>query len=258
MRSVNDFSDLNVNQNIDLMDTISYGFKKAFSNWKLWLVGSFLFLLSFFVLGGVAGFVSASNNGNEDSSVMIVQVIVQVLAFFITPFIIGLALHEYSNQSTRLTDAKKMIDYVNCLKVNAVLYLISIAVLGVIAMIGSITFLAPVLTDNTIDIENNATPLIGLMLLIIGLMIVSFFIAPLFMFDAWLAADKSTSIKESIVQGFNIGKKHYTTIILWYLTFSILSFILTVITLGLASIVIIPAVYLSQAYLYKQIIELEK
>lgn len=246
MKNVEDFSEINMNNNVDMMDTIGYGFKKTFSNWKLWIISSLLLILVFGVLGGISSVISTNiNDGTMSTGLNVIDFIPLLISFFISPIIIGLALHEIDYPETKISDFNKNINYVNCLIVTFILYVIVFAIIGIFSVISSATFLSP---DSGISFMT----IIGVM---IGIMLVSLFASPFFMFITWFAADKkeNDSIKESFIQGFNTGKKHYTTILLWYLTISILSFFATIFTLGFAVIIIMPASCISQAYLYRQL-----
>lgn len=256
MRSVSDFENLNSDNNIDLMNTISYGFRKTFDNAKLWIIGSIILFFGYAILSGVVNYTTAST-GEVNGYYTTIQLIPFLITFFLTPIIIGLALYEFDNDNAKFSDINKNIDYVNCLKVSGILYVVGLAIIGIISMVSSYTFLAPLTSSDTVDLNDNSTPLILFGVLFIVVLLVSFFVSPFFMFTTWLAADKKTTVKESFVQGFEIGKKHYTTILLWSLTLTILSIMVSLITLGLAMIIIMPALYLSEAFLYRQILESE-
>lgn len=257
MRSVSDFENLNSDNNIDLMNTINYGFRKTFDNAKLWIIGSVILFFGYFILSGVISYIP-NNTDEMNGFYFTIQLIPFLITFFLTPIIIGLSLYEFDNDNAKFSDINKNIDYVNCLKVSGILYVVGLAIIGIISMVSSYIFLSPLTSSSdTVNLNDNSTPLILFGVLFIVVLLISFFVSPFFMFTTWLAADKKTTVKESFVQGFEIGKKHYITILLWSLTLTILSVIVSIITLGLAMIIIMPALYLSEAFLYRQIVKEE-
>jgi len=255
MPNIQGFENLQKNDNIDLMEVISYGFSAVFKKWKLWIIGSFLL---FFISGALSG-LSTINGANNSNIQVFLQMLMILISFLITPAIISLALQQHDNDTVKISEIKNTIDYPKCLKTNGIIYIMGMIITGIFSLIGSLTFLSPLMDNTNFNNDQITTALIWCIICAGILIIISIFISPLISFSLWIAADKDLdlNVQESFITAYNIGKNHYTTIVLWIFTFIIFSIITSILTFGIALIIIVPAIYLSQAKLYDELLTIE-
>lgn len=82
-----------------------------------------------------------------------------------------------------------------------------------------------------------------------------FLLTPFIMFWAYYAADGKGGVGYCITEGIKAGKRHYSSLIIYTLLSALASAVIGF-TLGLATIVILPVLLISQAHLYQQNINL--
>lgn len=220
-----------------------YGFKQTFANWKVWVpVGALLVLLP--ALLSLIPFV-----GN----------LVPLATLFFYPFIYSFALLQTLSRQWKF-DGVKSPTYGQTLGMSVVVGLVNVAITLLVFVIAAMLFggdfLEAMRSLDPVAIEDDPmalAPIIGSVLSMIGItMLVMFFITPLFVFQAWYAADNAGTFGSAFSEGFRANTRNYGQLLLYYLIYVLLTVVI-VITLGLAAIVVVPAGILALAYAYRQV-----
>ncbi|AWB84929.1 hypothetical protein [Corynebacterium liangguodongii] len=228
---------------IDVMQAWAFGFKQTFANWKVWVPVGLIFALLPAALGlfvtPLAGFV-------------------QFAFLFAYPVVYSLALLQTLNRNWKF-DGVNSPTYGTTLGMIILVGLIyGFAIL--IPIFGSLPFFAVNLADtlqglDPAQIESDPTvlmPLAGAILGILGIaLVVSFLLAPLFVFQVWYAADNADTFGGSFSQGFRAGARNYGQLLLFYLLYGVMMFV-SLFTLGIATVILMPAYTLALAFAYRQ------
>ena len=235
---------------VSAVDAVSWAFRAVFGNWKLWILGPLaLFVLSIIiaaVAGGIIGAI-ASDTGQASIGTAVPQLISSVLSLVLSLVIMRLALFQIDDSRTGWGYLFKNVRWwqplVIMLVIGAVSMFIVFSVVG-----GTVTGL---LGDAENLTEEEAVAAVLSVMGIMGvLLVISFFIQPLFSLMQWFAAD-GDGVGEAVKNGFKAGKDNYGQMLL----LAILNFFIIVagfLLLGIGLIVAYPVTLLAQAHMFRQ------
>ena len=235
---------------VSAVDAVSWAFRAVFGNWKLWILGPLaLFVLSIIiaaVAGGIIG-ANASDTGQASIGTVVPQLISSVLSLVLSLVIMRLALFQIDDSRTDwgyvFKDVRWWQPLVIMLVIGAVTSLIGFAAIG-----GTVYGL---LSDAENMSEDEAVAAVLSVLGIMGvILLISFFIQPLFSLMQWFAAD-GDSVGDAVKKGFQAGKNNYGQLLL----LAILNFFIAIggfLLLGIGLIVAYPVTLLAQAHLFRQ------
>ena len=118
------------NGQLQIFSAIGFGFKRTFSNGKLWLLGALAFLALSVVLGFIAGAFNApvSTNGSMQIGTDIASNIVGLLTLLLMPFLYRLATHEVDTRATGWSSIGKDVHYWPAIAITVILWLISLVI----------------------------------------------------------------------------------------------------------------------------------
>ena len=235
---------------VSAVDAVSWAFRTVFSNWKLWILGS----LALFALGIVFVVIAAGINAAGDSSTgqatagsLVSQLVSTVLSLVLSLVVMRLALFQIDDARTGWGYLFKNVRWwqplVIMLVIGAVTSLIVFSVVGgtVKGLLGD----AENLTE-----EEAVAAVLSVMGIMGVLLVISFFIQPLFSLMQWFAAD-GDGVGEAVKNGFKAGKDNYGQMLL----LAILNFFIIVagfLLLGIGLIVADRVTLLAQAHLFRQ------
>ncbi|ACP33066.1 hypothetical protein [Corynebacterium aurimucosum] len=241
---------------VSAIEAIKWGFKAALSNALLWVLGAVVvFAIQFVPQIGIS--VGAQNADGAETSVMVdlFSFAVSILSFVIALVVYRLAYREIDKPSPTWGTLFQGVRWVPPLVVNIVLGILGAIVL-VIVIVGlfmvGLGGVAGVDLQNPEQLsENDIFALVGSIFGgVIIVMLIALFIQPFFTLMPWLAAD-SSSVGEAFSQGLKLGKENYGHILLFIVLSGLMAFA-SLITLGLALIIIAPALQLATAHLCRQ------
>ena len=240
---------------VSAMEAIKWGFKAALGNAVVWLVGAVVYFLVMFVPQFAVGFAVSDNEEAMGVASQGMSWLTGILSLFVWIVVYRLAYREIDKPSPSWGDLFQGVRWVPPLVVNIVL-----GVLGTIVFAAVVVGLVVVGVGggSSINWENPTDAEMGKIMGIIGaifgilvlVLLAWLFIQPFFTLMPWLAADTS-SIGESFSKGLSLGKENYGHILL-FLVLQGLLYAASMLTLGLALIIIGPAMALATAHLCRQ------
>ena len=241
---------------VSAIEAIKWGFKAALGNALLWVLGAVVVLAIQFVPQiGIS--VGAQNADGAETSVMLdlFSFALSILSFVISLVVYRLAYREIDKPSPTWGTLFQGVRWVPPLVVNLVLgVLVAISIVIVVVVL----FVVGLGGVSSMDLQNpeqlSQSDVFALVGSIFGgllvVMLIALFIQPFFTLMPWLAADTS-SIGEAFSQGLKLGKENYSHLLLFIVLSGLLGFA-SLITLGLALIIIAPALQLATAHLCRQ------
>ncbi len=241
---------------VSAIEAIKWGFKAALGNAILWVLGAVVvFLVQLVPQIGIS--FGEQNADGAASSVMVnlFSFAVTVLSFVISLVVYRLAYREIDKPSPTWGTLFQGVRWVPPLVVNIVLGILAAIVLVIVfvalLMVGLGGAAGMDLQNPEQLSENDILALVGSIFGgVIIVMLIALFIQPFFTLMPWLAAD-SSSIGEAFSQGLKLGKENYGHILLFIVLSGLMAFA-PLITLGLALIIIAPALQLATAHLCRQ------
>ena len=241
---------------VSAIEAIKWGFGAALKNPVLWILGAFVVGIVQVVPQISLSIVQQNGDSVETGlTVNFLSLLVSILALVISLIVYHLAYREIDTPKPTWGTLFQGIRWVQPLVVNLVL-----GVLAAVAMVIAIVAIfvlgfggAAATGSGSIEQleEGQVLALVGSVfggLIVVAL--IALFIQPFFTLMPWLAADTS-SIGEAFSQGLKLGKQNYSHILLLLVLSGLLA-AASVITLGLALVVIGPALQLATAHLCRQ------
>lgn len=241
---------------VSAIEAIKWGFKAALGNALLWVLGAVVvFAIQFVPQIGIS--VGAQSADGAETSVMLdlFSFAVSILSFVIALVVYRLAYREIDKPSPTWGTLFQGVRWVPPLVVNLVLGVLAAIAIVIVVVVLFVVGLGGV---SATDLQNpeqlSESDVFALVGSIFGgllvVMLIALFIQPFFTLMPWLAADTS-SIGEAFSQGLKLGKENYSHILLFIVLSGLLGFA-SLITLGLALIIIAPALQLATAHLCRQ------
>lgn len=244
---------------LQVFSAIGFGFKRTFSNAKLWLLGSFAFIVFSMIVGGIVGAIfgdAAAQNGGVQVGLDPADNIVSLISLALMPFVYRLATKEVDSRSTGWSTLGKDVHFFPALAITFILWLLSfvLSYFVVTVILGSFVSQIEAAGSDEAEIYNVVAANIGsilgtLMLIMVGVLLVT----PLYQLMVWYAADGRAGIGQSIVQGLQSGAANYFRLIGFNIAISVVMVFITLVTLGLGMIIALPVYLLAQAHAYRQI-----
>ncbi|HCJ68155.1 MAG: hypothetical protein ACTIKY_02410 [Corynebacterium casei] len=245
---------------LQVFSAIGFGFKRTFSNAKLWLLGSLAFIVVSFILGGIVGAIfgndAGQTGGGFELGTDLAGNIVSLISLALMPFVYRLATKEVDSRSTGWSALGKDVYYFPTLAITFILSLISLVFSFFVVTVILGSFFAQLEAAGTDEVEfyNSLAANIGTFLGILMLIMVGYLlVTPLYQLMVWYAADGRAGIGQSIVQGFRSGAANYFRLIGFNIAISVVMVFITLVTLGLGMIIALPVYLLAQAHAYRQI-----
>lgn len=233
---------------INIGDAIGWGFKAAFSNWKLWILGALAFGVVIGLISVIAGAIAGST-GNYDpqnpfgAGQIIPQILSGILGFVISLIIYRLALRQIDEANAGWGDIGKDVRWGPTLAVMLIIGVVSSIICVIVA---SVLGVWAANTNPVTDAQLAAA--VGKMLGGLALlMLASLLLSPLYYLMAWYAADGRAGVGGSIREGFRAGKRNYSPL----LGLSLLTGLISFITLPVGFLTY-PAILLAMAHGYRQ------
>ena len=236
---------------INFMEAIKWGVATTFKKPGIWILGSIIYLAAALFFSVASSLLSTVNNPDTTTSIWstVVNIISCVLVLLVTPFILRLAIHQVDEkENISWKFVKKDTHFATTLAVLATLGLISGLIISLFVLIIMATIPD---SSNPEDVSN--TVVFALMALVLAYAIITVFVTPLFTLMQWFAAEGRTGYRDSFIAGFQAGRINYWSLLGFQIVAGVLGAIFMVCTLGIGAIIYVPAVYLAEAHIYRQI-----
>ena len=235
---------------VSAIDAVSWAFRTAFGNWKLWILGTLLagvLGVVFFAISGGVGAATASADGDLTASSTIMQIISWVIGIVLTLALMRLALFQIDDSRTGWGYLFKNVRWWQPLVIMVVIGVVA-GLISFVAVRGSAEGLAG--NAEQLSDEEAFAAVMGMLGVMAVISLISFFIQPFFSLMQWFAAD-GDSVGDAVKKGFQAGKNNYGQMLL----LAILNFFIIVagfLLLGIGLIVAYPVTLLAQAHMYRQ------
>ena len=207
------------NGKLQVFNAIGFGFKRTFSNAKLWLLGSLAFVIFFLIIGGIVGVFFGPDYSQTSGSVQVgtdwASNIVGLISLLLMPFIYRLATKEVDSRATGWASIGKDVHYFPTIIITLILW--------AVGMVFSFLFIDQILgrfiaeveaagTDDTAVYNAMAENLGGFLGASLLILIGSVLLSPLYQLMVWYAADGRGGIGQAISQGLKTGVSNYFTV----------------------------------------------
>lgn len=240
---------------VSAVEAIKWGFKATLKNPLLWILGAVV--VGLIQLVSQAGVNAAQNAEGDGVSVVfdLLSFVTSILSLVIGLVVYRLAYREIDTPKPTWGTLFHGVRWVQPLVVGLVLGLLGALAIFVVVLIAILVGFGSL---EGLDVQNVDELSEGQMMTLVGsvlgllfvVFLVALFIQPFFVLMPWLAADTS-SIGEAFSKGLKLGKDNYGHLLL-LMVLSGLLFAASIITLGLALVVIAPAMQLATAHLCRQ------
>lgn len=244
---------------LQVFKAIGFGFKRTFTNAKLWLLGSVAFLLVFMVLGAIIGMIApapAQADGTFQVGTDWASSITGVISLALMPFIYRLATMEVDTRDNGWGKIGKDVHFLPTLGILLVMWLVGIVVSVVfteVAFGGILSALEAAGTNEDAIMQafvDHAGAAFGGLLLF---MIIVLCATPFYQLMPWYAADGRAGVIGSITNGCQNGAVNFLPLLGFNIAMGFLMVVITIFTLGLGMFIVMPVYLLAQAHAYRQI-----
>lgn len=236
---------------INFMESIKWGVTTTFKKPGIWILGSIIYLAVVLFFSLASSLLSTVDNPDATTSIWstAVNVIACILIILVTPFILRLAIHQVDeNENISWKFVKKDTHFATTIAVLATIGL----VVGVVLSLFTLIIIATIPESSNPEDVNGAVAL-ALLAVILASAIISVLVTPLYTLMQWFAAEGRTGYRDSFVAGFQAGRINYWSLLGFQIVASVLGALFIVCTLGIGTIIYVPAVYLAEAHIYRQI-----
>lgn len=237
---------------VSITESIAWGFRAVFSGWQVWVLGTLAMLVVVGVLGGI-GVAADINSGSETGSAVgfVINSLVNFGMLFLMPLVYNLALGHVSRGRVDWGMLKENLNYLPTLGMSVVVSAVVGILVAVILVPGLLLTVFSAASTSTGD-DLPAGALIGLGVVMLLVLLVGLIAGPLTALWTWVVADRRASFGAAIGVGFRAGLKNFFPLLGLSILLGLITFVLTLITFGLALLVVMPASYNAQAHAYRQ------
>ncbi|MER0092709.1 hypothetical protein [Corynebacterium sp. KPL2838] len=229
------------------IDSISWGFRTVFKNWKLWILGSLLVGVIAIAFSIVGMAVAPAEGADASSGGVIVQIVSYVIMAVVTLLVMRLALFQIDDPRTGWSYVGKDVRWWQPLAIMIIIGIITSIVMFI--FVGGSIFLGPDAGADATE-EEALEAIAGFFGVLAVVTLIGLFIQPLYMLMQWFAAD-GDGVGQAIKNGFKAGKGNYGQLLL----LTVLNALIVIaggILLLVGLIVAVPVTLLSTAYLFRQ------
>lgn len=219
---------------VSMGGAISNGFHVVFSNKRLWLLFSAGIILINIILSIMPAMMA--NDVGDDAHNLTTPVVIAQFVAIIVNFAAGLIA--YRALLKDIDAPKATFEHLGLPKNAGGVILASL----IPAIIMGIIYAA------TISLADGAP------FIIVILMIASVLVTPLYTLAKWLLVDgRVSNLGDAFREAYRLGKNNYGSLLGFAIIVPILVVIMTIFTLGIASIIVLPFTYAAEGALYRRI-----
>lgn len=240
------------------VEAVSWAFRTVFRNWQIWLLGALvagvltvaLSLIIDLAFGGASGGLAYQDGLAYQGTRLLFMILAQALGIVIYAG----ALRQVDRAKITWGDFTRDINFGPAFGVAIVIQIASGLLLAAVLLfffIGGNDIVVSQMAsqDELLAALSSLFAALGIVLLL------ALLVAPLTMFMVWFALDRRTGFAGAFGAGFRAGARNYLPLLLFNLVAGLASTILAVMTFGVALIVLVPALLLAQAHMFRQAAE---
>ena len=233
---------------VRVFEALGWGFKAAFSNWKLWILGGLaVFGLAIFaiVLSAVLLPTSQEMTASGTGFNVLFTLVVVVLSVIVQFIGYRLVLRQIDNPHAQWSEVGKGVPWGTMIVVSLIIGAIFFA----LSCVAVLLLLVPVLTGASGPTPDELTARTFFLVLgLYGLIIVaSLLIAPFFSLILWYACDGREGIGGSMTKGFKNAARNYLPLLGLSVLIGLINGFFFI-----AGFITIPATYLAMGHAYRQ------
>ncbi|MDR7329506.1 hypothetical protein [Corynebacterium guangdongense] len=241
---------------IDVMRAISWGFRQAYRNWPVWILGVLVFMAFSGLAGAIGGLVGTPGvNGAGMAVSSVLNVLVSLALVAVGVFALRGALHQVDEPGMGWGHFTRDVNFWPTLLLQFIIGLLTTALMALVAggiLLGSVDqFADPTALDLATEAELAAwlAALVGALALVL---LVSVLLNPLVVFMPYYLVERRADLLGSVREGFRAGIRNYLRLLLTYAAAGVLAVLAVVLTFGVAAIFLVGPWYLAQAHMYRQ------
>lgn len=233
---------------VDVMKAVTWAFSATFKNWTVWILGALAFFAAIVVVSMAISIATVASSGGEAATNPFLSLLSGLLGMAVSLV--------FYNAATRQLDRQKIGwgDFFRGMNAGPLIgFLLLNTVLGLLIM-----SLAELVTTGSVQTLTGAEPstnwedLSRLLLGQLGATLISLLIAPLMVFIPYYLADRRAGFVDAIRLGISAGARNYGKLLLAMFLMGLVGALAVIVTLGLGVLVVLPAVILTYAHLYRQ------
>lgn len=237
------------------MEAVGWAFRTVFRNPLIWILGALLIGVASVALSMSVDFAFGGLPGSTDYQMsvgyQIIQLLMVILVQALGIFIYHGALKQVEQRKIGLGDFFGNVNFWPAFGVAMVIQVLA----GVLftAVLVPLILGGNDIANMEMASQDEAMAFLAKIFFALGVvLLISLLLAPLTMFMVWFAVDRRASFGGSFGAGFRAGARNFLPLLVYNFVAGLVAVILAVITFGLAMPVIIPALLLAQAYMYRQ------
>lgn len=241
---------------IDVMRAISWGFRQAYRNWHVWILGTLAVMAFSGVVGAIGGLVGTPGvNGTGMAVSAVLNVLASLVMVAVGVFALRGALHQVDEPGMGWGHFSRDVNFWSTLLLQFIIGLVTTALMALVAggilRVSVEQFADPTALDMATEAELVAwvAALAGALALVL---LVSVLLNPLVVFMPYYLVERRADFLGSVREGFRAGTQNYLRLLLTYAVAGILAVLAIVLTFGVATIFLIGPWYLAQAHMYRQ------
>lgn len=236
---------------INVMDAVGWGFKATFRGAGVWILGCF----GLFFLAAAVG--TVPNSGNSESSATYADLIFQVFLWATMVLGVNASLRHIDHDAINWNCVGEKMRFGPLFGTVVLIGLALSALQAIIVMVFGASAAIEMVNSGVLYGEDadpqqilKALGRLAGVLFIGG--VLEWLLLPLYIFIPWAVGDSEDKWTSQIAAGYRAGLANYGKILLWSLLFSICAALVTLVTVGLALLIIAPATVLMVAHMYRQ------
>lgn len=229
---------------VDVMMAVRFAFQAVFANALVWLLGAFIFMVAIF--GVSLGIGLVTGGGAAATGFGVADVVLAVVSMAVSVLIYNAALHQVDHPKIGFAALVRNVNFWPTIAVLVITGVVTSLISGLVTL----AFVPELPTGPTAPVDpQQLLSFLGGMLGVALLMVV---IAPLHTFMPWYAADRREGVVGAVTNGFKDGARNYLRLLAYLVISGVLLTLAAMVTLGIALIILAPALILSFAHLYRQ------
>ncbi|WIM66777.1 hypothetical protein QP027_06450 [Corynebacterium breve] len=240
---------VNTDGRIHVMRALKWGFSVTFSNAFVWILGAIASGIVIMVVAGGGGMLFGATGSMFATAVW--DIIVSLATSALMVFVLRGMIWQVDKHKASYSDLTKDVHFVPAFIVSIIITAISSGVGYAFGWGMGGSLMNDLGTEPTPEQLTSAMgPMIGVVALA-G--IVSLLIGPFIMFPIHFAVEgRAKGIGQAFAMAFDAGKRNYGKLILYSVVVALAATLVIVLTLGLATVIIAPAMMLTTVHMYRQ------
>lgn len=244
-------------QGLDIVQSITYGFKATFARPGLWVGGCAILLIGtpvLFLLLGLLGSLGGSAQTEAGFGIVVALVggALMIGCLLLAPHLITLMIRQVDGERLSWKELLRVTRWGSTILTYILVGIITAVVLVVLC---GILFACVFAVINASESGNSTVEVFGVILIIlfyVGIILIGIVVSTLMITAPYYAAEGRHNPVEAIKVGIADVRRNFWSFIGLNLLWSVIQSVAVLITFGLAWVVLVPAQYHSIAFAYRQ------